>query len=209
MDLHYSKRKPDWLLADRTSWNPWQRLAHRTRGIITPGNIASISGLVLVCVGAAQVIQDNSLWGLSMIALGRMLDLADGFLAHHTGTKSRLGEAVDSVADKLASLVVFVVFAIAEIMMLWQLIPLFLLQLGNVVATVIARVRCLTIHTSKTGKIATLLQWIAIGLYAVAFLVKDQTTIVTGLAHVVLIVTLLYGVSATLGYYKKALQKPN
>ncbi|CAN5639626.1 hypothetical protein BH23PAT2_BH23PAT2_03560 [soil metagenome] len=205
MDLHYSKRKPDWLFIQPPKRNTWQRIAYTSRGVITPGNVLSVNGLLLVVYGAFLVSDGRTLIGLLAIVVGRILDLADGYVANKTGTKSRLGEAVDSVADKFASAIVFVLFAIVGIMALWQIVLLFLLQLSNAVASLLAKRQGIALHTSKTGKYATLLQWITIGLYAGAFLTVERSLPhewLTMIAHVFFAVSMYIGIQASTRYIR-------
>jgi|AntRauTorckE6833_2_1112554.scaffolds.fasta_scaffold00037_7 phosphatidylglycerophosphate synthase len=210
MDLHYSNKKPDWYFTEPTDRNTWQRIAQATHGFVTPGNILSLSGLILVLFGAIRVSGDSAFIGLLTIAIGRILDLADGYIANKTGTKSRLGEAVDSTADKIASVIVFALFAIVGIMAFWQILLLFLLQLINAVSTLGAKKQSVPIQTSKIGKYATLLQWVTIGLYAGAFLTTKNSLPhdwLNIIAHLFFAMSLYTGVRASIGYARTATRR--
>src|SRR5258708_6783173 len=101
MRLHTPYTNPGWKI-DPTAANFWQRFALQTNGVVTPGNILSISGLVLVVWGA-WLLGSGERWtaGVALVTAGRFFDVLDGYTAELTGTKSRLGAMVDVACDKL------------------------------------------------------------------------------------------------------------
>lgn len=66
--------------------------------IVTPANALSTAGLALTLVGSANI---DKVSGVAMIGAGRVLDLADGYVARRTHT-SEFGGVVDATFDKLA-----------------------------------------------------------------------------------------------------------
>lgn len=142
----------------------WQRLAARTSGVVTPGNVITLLGLTLVGLGLI-VFEQHRLAGLLLIGVGRVADVADGMIAEATGTKSRLGEALDASADKLSLFAVLVVLIAQHVLIVWFVAPLGLQALVMVALSLIAHARRRTLHPVREGKITTTLAWI--GLFAV------------------------------------------
>lgn len=101
MNLHRSRQRPDWEYVEPTEWNRWQRIAAKTRGVLTPGNVVSSLGAVGVMHGLYQFSQGNKLIGAAEVAGGFAADAFDGIVADKTGTKSPLGKIVDIVFDKV------------------------------------------------------------------------------------------------------------
>lgn len=99
-DLHRVEAAADWDKVPESQHNFWQRLAKRTNGNITPGNVTSVLGAVLSLSAARDIWKEN--YGRATVKLffGRVLDMADGGIAHATGTKSPKGEALDAGLDK-------------------------------------------------------------------------------------------------------------
>lgn len=198
MDLHRASAHPDWTSTAPTARNMWQRLAARTSGVVTPGNVITLAGLVFVSLGVV-VFGQHRLTGLMLIGAGRAADVADGMIAAATGTKSRLGEALDASADKLSLFAVLAVLIVQRVLIVWFVAPLGLQALVMVALSLIAHARRRTLHPVRAGKITTTLAWI--GLFAVgisALLVPRSTAhhllAVTGYA--VLLVAFVPGLSA-------------
>ena len=100
MNLHRSEDTPEWELVPPEERNYWQRLAAKTHGIVTPGNIATAAGVCLVVAGEECTKRGKRKTGLTLIATGFAMDFVDGQLADRTETKSRLGAKADIVSDK-------------------------------------------------------------------------------------------------------------
>src|SRR5690349_11384075 len=103
MKLHHAGTKPDWDLVAASKRNSWQRLAKLSYGVMTPGNLLSFIGILLVGIGLAAINRQHIWKGLVLLAMGRLCDILDGSAAEYTGTKSPLGEAVDASLDKIAA----------------------------------------------------------------------------------------------------------
>lgn len=206
MDLHRPKSKPDWQLVDEKKWSVYQRIAHATGGVITPGNIITTAGLLLVGAGLYLLVRDVSITALALIAIGRVVDLLDGYIANKTNTKSSIGEAYDSVADKLTAFAVLILFVMVGIIAVWQAGLLLLIQVINSVFTIKAKATNQTIHSSRAGKQATFLLWLTVGLFAVVAIVPEQpilTPALSVLGNGLLIATLVRGLQASYGYYQQ------
>jgi phosphatidylglycerophosphate synthase len=205
MDLHRPKRQPDWMLVGREERNPYQKISAATHGIITPANVITVLGMVLVLYGVWLMLDEVTLIALAFIAGGRLVDILDGIVADKTGTKSTVGEAFDSVADKVTAVVMLVVIASIGIFQLWQVIILLLLQLINSVATLYAKFSHKSIHSSLEGKQATFLLWLTIGLHAVDYWL-NLAGVFRGVLQVLGIVSfwlaVIRGVQASYGYVR-------
>ena len=182
MDLHQAAKKPDWQKVEPDQRNGWQRLAHSTNGLVTPGNIVSIVGALLVVWGLLRVYNGALGQGLCILLIGRLADIADGVVAHRTGTKGPLGETLDATIDKLAMAAALVVFVLAEAVPLLPLIGFAFLNSGAAVLGVIARMRRRIMHPSFFGKISTGFQWAAFLLYILAELLESQDMDGVGIA---------------------------
>lgn len=204
MDLHRVRKKPDWELVPVNEHNVYQRIAAVTKGFVTPGNVITLAGLVMVLTGVSMLTEGISITALSLIGIGRFVDLVDGYIANKTETKSQVGEAFDSMADKVTAFAVLVVFVLSGILLIWQAGILLLLQIINSIITVKVKVDGKTIHSSRSGKQATFLLWLTVGIFAVAALLpsgQPLNSVVSLLGNVFLIVAAIVGYRASVGYY--------
>lgn len=201
MRLHRAGRKPQWATLRLRNRNYWQKLAAATAGIVTPANVISIIGLVLVLAGLADIYADNVWRGLALIAVGRVLDIVDGIVAEETGTKSPLGEALDATVDKLELAVALPLLVVVSILAPWQAISLASLHLVNAACAVMAKFVGKTLHTSRLGKYAISLQWIAIFMLGILS-VNEGSRLFYFLANVTFISSLGLGVYGSLGYLR-------
>lgn len=116
--------KADWENIPREEWNPAQKIAAATHGIITPANALDAASLVantiinekMIIGGHKQMLEaadanDKSAFragatkkmaGLAIgLPISTLTDLFDGMLADKTGTKSPIGEAADAGNDAI------------------------------------------------------------------------------------------------------------
>lgn len=206
MNLHRVRHKPDWELVDADSRNLFQQVAHATRGIITPGNAITLTGLGLVLYGLS-VLGESTFVGFLYIASGRFLDIFDGLAADSTGTKSQLGEKLDSVADKLAIFLVAIVYISFNIIPTVYVALILILQIVTSYSVLRITAKGKTVHTPKIGKRASFLLWVTVGLFSVAYLPEDEALyrVAITIAHVAFGLTLYMNVRAT-GYYVRKLR---
>ena len=172
MKLHRSQGQPDWTTVESANRNPWQRVAAATHGLITPGNVATIAGFLLVIIGLCYIAGTHYLLGGSLIVIGRLMDIVDGWLAELTGTKSPIGEAMDAAADKIITFLAIVFLLVSHLAPLWVL---FIVALPHIVISLIvlvARRRNKRLHPSRNGKTSMVLAWA--GLVGIVFLGLQQ-----------------------------------
>jgi phosphatidylglycerophosphate synthase len=162
MALHRTTGKPDWAVIKSSDRNPLQKLAAQTSGVITPGNILTLIGLMCVVAGLMLILREKLSFGLILLAFGRLLDIADGYVADMTGTKSPLGENLDAGFDKLATLFTVILLPFASITPWWNVVALFLPQL---LITGFAFNRMISgrkLHPVQSGKLSMALLWLAL-----------------------------------------------
>lgn len=163
MNLHRSEKIPDWKKEEVVDKNLFQGIAEATGGVLTPGNIASGTGLYLVYQGAKDLKNQKILSGTLKIGLGRSMDFIDGMIADKTQTKSPLGEAVDATSDKLGVAILFPVLYRNNLVSKTKLNTVLAQNVLNTGFTLKAKKSNKEIHASKYGKLATASQWIFIG----------------------------------------------
>ena len=205
MKLHRTTGKPDWANMNLSDMNNWQRLARKSQGVITPGNIVSILGLGLVLYGLWCVTGHNYKSGLIFLIVGRFADLVDGYLAEKTQTKSPLGEIIDAGIDKLGTLLTFIVLYAAHTAP-WLILSLLLLpQIINSLFSVWAYKNNNRLHPSPIGKLsmAALLLSIAGLLLLKAFYFTRLETISI---DVVAVASAILGLVSSYGYARKSLK---
>lgn len=82
--------------------NKFQKIAAKTNGWLTPGNLVTVSGNAVAAAGIEQVATGNYVRGAAMFFLGKAGgDKLDGTVARATKTTTPLGEALDVGFDKL------------------------------------------------------------------------------------------------------------
>lgn len=206
MKLHQSKKRPDWDTVALESRNRWQRLAARTRGVITPGNAISLVGLCLTLTGLYLIAKTGLGLGLVIVLIGRLADVLDGFVADRTGTKSQLGKMIDASIDKITALATLIILAIYGLMPLWAVLVIGLQSIANIVLALIGRQRFKRMQPSRRGKIAVFGFWAAIVLFLAASWTGSTNRVLlqsisTDLANALTVGSLFIGIRATIGYF--------
>lgn len=194
MKLHRTSGKPDWETVESSHYSIFQRIATRTRGIITPANLVTLVGLGMVIAGLIAMTQGQSWLGLILVVGGRILDVADGIVAEATGTKSPIGELFDAAADKLATILTITVLAVSGIVDWLPLIILVIPQILIPLVILYKRRHGTHVHPTHQGKLSMACVWVGIvGLIAVQ---------VFGGNYVLAIATyIIIGVAVLLGLY--------
>jgi phosphatidylglycerophosphate synthase len=201
MKLHQSSNVPDWQLVAPAKRTQWQQLAAATHGVLTPGNLVSLLGVVLVFAGLVLVVSHDYLPGLTAVLLGRLCDMLDGIVADRTGTKSPFGEGVDASLDKLGALATLIVLA-AEDIVPWPVALIVGAQnVANSVIALIAKLRHVHLHPLTEGKLGTAGQWIGLaGFMAIAGIGPRSDWMWLALSYGVLGASLVVGAYATVRY---------
>lgn len=179
--LHRALHQADWETTPPGSRNYLQKLAKKTNGIVTPGNLISVAGLFLVGFGAFLFIAGARLEGTLMIVIGRLCDVVDGHVADLTQTKSLLGAKIDAVADKIAIAIIVIVFAIQSSIPLYYLALILLPHLLNSIVSLLAFHKNIPFYVSRLGKITTAIQWLSILFYFFAISLNADTTLASNI----------------------------
>lgn len=171
MPLHRAKRS-DWNTVTPEKRSVLQQVAAKTHGVVTIPNLVSVFGGGVVLYGLLLLRvspESNLLYGTVLILIGRLLDIADGYIADWTKTKSPVGEAVDATIDKI------VLVAAVLVLMEQQLVPVLFGTAMFIHATyiglisVLAKVHRYRLHPSRAGKLSVWFEW-----YAIASMLLSQ-----------------------------------
>lgn len=174
MSLHRSGKVPEWETLPENRWNRWQKIAAKTRGIVTPGNIVSWTGAAFVGAGLYQTAKGHKKRGAALVAAGRSFDLGDGKAADLTGTKSPLGEATDATIDKGEALAALITLAISGIMDKDRAVSVGVQNLTSMAIGMAVKLTDQEVHPSRSGKDGTMAQWTAISLDCVESIASEQ-----------------------------------
>lgn len=170
-------------------------------------NLISGIGFGLVVAGAFAV---ETLAGLLAIIAGRLLDLADGWVARQIRQSSRLGAMLDATLDKLAGLAIIIALWNAGMAPKAALVAIVVHNLLNAIITASTAKRQpdRKLVPSLHGKYAMAAQNAALAAYAVSFFVASSSPLtghmlyLSGHAATVFGV-IIFGLPATLGYLKR------
>lgn len=203
MNLHRAEKVGDWEQIPHEKRNRWQKIAAKTKGIITPANFITLTGGVLVIDGLYDFAFGDKKMGVAKIIFGRALDVADGYVADKTGTKSPLGEAFDVTVDKIALATALPVLVDKDIIPMASGIMIGAQNLANIAITGIAKSRGNEIHSSRLGKNTTFGQWAAIGLYTIGSTSSHELSqSIEDSANVITYASTAIGFFATSGYVR-------
>jgi phosphatidylglycerophosphate synthase len=196
LNLHRTGRQADWEKITAAEQNPWQRLAAATHGLLTPANLISLTGATMTLAGLIRITDDLNWTNVMLILVGRLADIADGYAAEKTGTKSPLGEIVDVGVDKILALAAAVTLAAAELLPVPIIAWVLFYSVFNTVISLTAKLKRITLHPSLEGKLAGLTCWATIGFY---LLYRLTGTDYRTLSRAVLIFSLI-SLAAFVGY---------
>lgn len=201
LGLHRSGGQAQWDTLAASRWNAWQRLAAQTHGVITPGNILTVSGFALTTAGLVAVTKEHYWLGLGGIGIGRLFDVADGWAAERTGTKSPLGESLDAVCDKLATALAVLALLVTGIIPWWVLLIVLLPHLAISAIAAVWLAHGQHLHPSRRGKLSMALAWAGLGGLVLATALHQQSTQLLGsISYALLAASVVLGIGAIIGY---------
>lgn len=211
LNLHESQLKADWEYVQKEDRNAWQAAAAKTKGLVGPANFVTLAGAIMVIVGLASLYHNVTIWALILIGLGRLADVADGYVAAYTGTKSPIGAEIDAGTDKILALLALIVFILAGLAPLLILALIGLQAIANTLISIYAKVkRGRIIPVSQDGKLASAISWVVLVFYPLYLLLEENNPayswIFLVLAWVSFFGFLYFGLRATQDYYKQAVQ---
>jgi phosphatidylglycerophosphate synthase len=168
MNLHRTAALPDWESIPPAKRTLVQQLAAKTGGIVTPPNLISLIGFIIVLYGLVSLLQQEFLAGLIALLAGRLLDIVDGWVADMTGTKSPLGELIDAAIDKIGTFLTLIVLYTAGVSEWWLLTLLLVPQIIISLLSFYKRYKKASIHPTRIGKLSMAGLWASISLLLLA-----------------------------------------
>lgn len=204
MNLHRTKRA-QWSDIPPEKRNHWQKIAAASHSVITPANIVSVVGASMVAYGLYAILHNDVDTGIIAVVLGRIADIADGYIAEYTATKSPLGEMVDATLDKLALACALVVLLLTGTLPLAIGFIMSLHGIYNSLVSVAALGAGLRLHPSELGKYATGAAWLCVTTYLCAERFANGATHVALLAVGVICFIIYLGLAiiSSLGYSRQ------
>lgn len=194
MNLHRTSARADWENIPASKHTLFQKIAAVTGGYVTPANFITIVGFGVVIYGLATILDGQYWLGLVLLALGRLLDVADGIVADKTGTKSPLGEILDAAADKLETLFTIAVLILIDITNLWVIVALIIPQAIIPMLIFYKKQRGVGIHPTRAGKVSMALTWAGIVGLLLLEALGNQVFLASGVYAII-------GLSLVLGLY--------
>jgi phosphatidylglycerophosphate synthase len=203
MQLHRTSGKPDWKSVAPGRRNRWQRAGSATHSVVTPGNIATAVGFVLVLYGLWQLLHHHYIVGGVALAIGRGLDVVDGWLAESTGTKSPLGELLDASIDKVGTILTIIVFFAAGLAPWWALVALLTPHVIISLITFVLLQKGRRLHPTREGKLSMATAWVSL----VGFIVARASgqNIFDVFASVIATISVALGLYAAYSYLRQRL----
>lgn len=199
--------KPDWQDIPAGKRNRWQRYAAATKGVVAPANFLSLLGAMLVVYGLFLLLDTQTiLYGVVLILIGRLADIADGYVADKTSTKSPFGEATDAAIDKILLGLALIFFLIGQVI---PAIVTFILLAHAILNTLVGFAgyfRRLSVHPSRYGKYATAAEWVSLSLFVLvnaAAAGSNMYKYLNGFAWLSLGVFIILAIPSSLSYIKQ------
>lgn len=162
--LHRLKNNQnDWDGLEPDEMNIWQKIAKKTRGIITAANAVTIASTVVVMNGLADYVNGNKVEGVVKVAAGRLGDVADGLIADKSGTKGRVGRALDPGVDFVQLCIGLPMLVQADVLPIVPALAIAVPKVIDAAATVSATVRHKEMNPTIEGKRSITAIWTGIG----------------------------------------------
>ncbi len=123
-------------------------------------NILTVFRILLTAPIVYALLTHHYTWAFYVLLVAGITDSIDGFLARHYHWSSRLGSALDPLADKILMVSVFLTLAYLEQVPLWFLGMVILREIVLVTGTIILRLVAgpYEIHPIWISKVNTFLQ---------------------------------------------------
>lgn len=164
--LHRLKdNKNDWddLLPEQL--NRWQKIAKKTKGLVTAANGITLFGTVAVINGITDFSSGRKAEGTAKIIGGRLCDIADGYVADTTGTKGKVGRVLDPTVDFIQMGVALPMLEQAGAIPLAAAIAVGVPKVADAVGTVAGTLRKREMNPTKEGKYSITAIWTGIGAF--------------------------------------------
>ena len=172
-------------------------------------NVLTVARVLLVPVFAwALLVDDGQSTGYRLVAaavfaLAAVTDRFDGWYARRTNQVTDFGKLLDPIADKLLIGTARVLLSVLDELPWWVTVVILVRELGITVMRFFL-LRYVVLPASRGGKLKTVLQSAAIGLYALPLFAMPQAVEV--LAAVAMGAALVVTVVTGLDYVRTALR---
>ena len=136
-------------------------------GVVNVANALTVLRLVMVPFFVAFLVTGGTGWrvaAFTLFVVASVTDLLDGRLARRRGLITDFGKIADPVADKALTGSAFITLSVLGELSWWVTAVILVRELG-ITAMRMLVIRRNVIAASRGGKLKTLLQVIAIGLY--------------------------------------------
>lgn len=166
--VHIAGNCPDWEQVTPQEWNGHQQRAAETGGWDTPANRETLKGALITSAGLALIKHDtalSTLAGTVALGVGRSKDLKDGAVADATGTKSQLGEKIDSGTDTILMGMIDKVLVDQGVLPRAEAGLMLGCATVKVAAAGIAMLDGKELHPNRMGKYSMFAQWSALHIY--------------------------------------------
>ena len=133
-------------------------------------NALTFLRILLVPVFAVALLADGGdsvgwrLVATGIFVVAALTDRLDGYLARRSGTVTDLGKLLDPIADKLLMGTALVLLSVLDELAWWVTVVILVRELGITLLR-LALLRYTVLPASRGGKLKTVLQSVAIGLY--------------------------------------------
>ncbi len=164
--LHRLKEnKNDWddLIPEQMSRS--QKIAKKTRGLVTAANSITIFGTVLVMNGLLDFANGRKAEGTVKVVGGRVLDLVDGKVADYTGTKGKFGRGLDGGVDFVQLATALPLLVISDVLPIAAATAIAVPKIVDGAATISATIRKKEINPTDEGKKSIFAIWGGIGAF--------------------------------------------
>ncbi len=135
-------------------------MPEKTLNILNLPNILTIARILMVPFFIAALLYRYNQYALALFIVASLTDVLDGFVARMSNQKTRFGEVLDPIADKLLLMSSFVIFAILGWVPLWLTITVLSRDVIVIIGTVILYLSTgmLVMQVTRTGKLTIALQ---------------------------------------------------
>lgn len=160
-------------------------------------NVLTSLRILFIPVFAWLVLSERWWWAFGLFVAFMITDKLDGDIARARGLITDFGKIADPIADKALMITALVTLNIAGPLPVWVTVVIVARELGITVWRMWMLRRGLVVPASKGGKVKTVLQSLAVGLYLcplpawadtpvfVVMLLAVAVTVVTGVQYLV------------------------
>ena len=187
MNLHRTSGRPDWEKIKPQDRSFFQRLAVSTHGIISPANVITLIGFLLLVYGLMMIVRDEYWPGLVMLVIGRLLDVVDGMVAEATSTKSPLGEMFDAGVDKIGTLLTILILIVCNVAPWGLMAALVIPQVAISLVALYKKRRGEALHPTRPGKLSMATVWAGIAGILVSAALHNPVALVVAVDIVILV----------------------